>query len=106
MAGHSLPRPFPGFRPFSWDGLSGPPPKRPEDRNPYPPPQPPPGPPVWFQRYWPVVLSVVGFIAGLVLLVYDVREGSLTAIPAVVYLTLMGYLPVTVAAKWFKNGRS
>lgn len=82
---------------------------RDDSRNPYPPPPPPdrapstPPLPTWFQRYWPVALTITSFIAGLWFLNQDLRDGTVEVVPAIVYMTLMGYLPVAALAGLFKR---
>lgn len=86
-------------------------PERDEARNPYPPQGSPPGngdrrpasTPERFQRYWLMIITVVGFVLGAYLLSRDLEDGDVGAVPAIIYMTMMGYLPLAALAGLLKR---
>jgi len=66
------------------------------------PPQEPqlPQTPAWFDKWRPVVATTVSFIVGTFLLVMDRLRGNAIGAPEVVlYLALMGQLPIALVGQ-------
>lgn len=65
--------------------------------------QPTGEPPPWFQRYWVLLSTVAGFILGAYFLQQDLSDGSVDAVPAIIYMTMMGYLPIAALGGLLKR---